>query len=96
MITTEELASRREARTTQNLSTHPHDDKIIDFFAARRTLLEEAKKEDQIFGLHETVRLALDHKTRQVRLPDSLTDALLVLVLAAVVLLGLLVISGFG
>jgi hypothetical protein len=76
-------------------------EKIIDFFSARRSLLEEArakeaKAKEISLDLEEAVRAIADRTQRRIDLPDPFTDALLMLALAAAVLLGLLVISGFG
>ena len=77
------------------LSDRQHG-KIIDFFSARRILYEEAKAKDLGADLEEAVRLMADRNLQRINLPDPFTDALLLLSLAAAVLLGLLVISGFG
>ncbi|MBV8812943.1 MAG: hypothetical protein JO271_00510, partial [Verrucomicrobia bacterium] len=82
-------------------SSNRHHGKILDFLYARPTLLEEAKAKEakaknQSLDLEEAVRAIGDRTQWRIDLPDPFTDALLLLVLAAAVLLGLLVISGFG
>ena len=86
------------AKTTQKraASSDLPSEKIIDFFTARRALLEEAEAEDRLLGLEETVRLAAEQRSRYIRLPDPLTDTVLLLVLVAAVFLGLIIITGFG
>jgi hypothetical protein len=95
MITTEQPES---ARTTSNKAggADLRSEKIIDFFTARRALLEETEAEDRLLGLQETVRLAAEQRRRYIRLPDPFADTLLLFIFAAAVLLGLLVIAGFG
>jgi hypothetical protein len=95
MITTEQPES---AKTTQQRAAGSdlQSEKIIDFFTARRALLEEAEAEDRLLGLEETVRLAAEQRRRYIRFPDPFADALLLFFLIAVVLLALLVIAGFG
>jgi hypothetical protein len=94
MITTEQPES---ARTTSNKAgADLRSEKIIDFFTARRALLEETEAEDRLLGLQETVRLAAEQRRGYIRLPDPFADTLLLFIFAAAVLLGLLVIAGFG
>jgi hypothetical protein len=95
MITTEQPES---AKTTQKRAAGSdlQSEKIIDFFAARRALLEEAEAEDRLVGLEETVRLAAEQRQRYIRLPDPLADTVLLFILVAAVLLALLIIAGFG
>ena len=63
--------------------------KVIDFFAARHTLLQEARLKDETFDLNQTTLRGASRSGRRVHLPDPLTDALLLLVLAAAVLLAI-------
>ena len=56
----------------------------------------ETEAEDRLLGLQETVRLAAEQRRRYIRLPDPFGDTLLLFIFAAAVLLGLLVIAGFG
>jgi hypothetical protein len=95
MITTEQPES---AKTTQKRAAGSdlQSEKVIDFFAARRALLEEAEAEDRLVGLEETVRLAAEQRQRYIRLPDPLADTVLLFILVAAVLLALLIIAGFG
>jgi hypothetical protein len=95
MITTEQPES---AKTTQKRTAGSdlQSEKIIDFFAARRALLEEAEAQDRLVGLEETVRLAAEQRQRYIRLPDPLADTVLLFILVAAVLLALLIIAGFG
>jgi hypothetical protein len=101
MFTTDNSEVSKLTHSATPGSSNLHHGKIIDFFSARRTLLEEAKAKEvnaknQSLDLEEAVR-AIGNKTQwRIDLPDPFTDALLLLVLAAAVLLGLLVISGFG
>jgi hypothetical protein len=95
MITTEQPES---AKVTQKRAAGAdlQNEKIIDFFAARRALLKEAEAEDRLLGLEETVRLAAEQRRRYIRLPDPVTDTVLLFILIAAVLLALVVIAGFG
>ena len=95
MITTEQPES---AKTTQKRAAGSdlQSEKIIDFFTARRALLEKAESEDRLLGLEETVRLAAEQRRRHIRLPDPFADMLLLFILVAAVLLALVIIAGFG
>lgn len=94
MITTEQPESAATSKKAAG-SDLPNE-KIIDFFAARRALLKENEAETRLLGLEETVRLAAEQRRRYIRLPDPVADSVLLFVFAAVVLLTLLVIAGFG
>jgi hypothetical protein len=96
MFTTDDSKLSKLASSTTPGATDLQPGKIIDFFSARQTLLEEAKVKDQSLDLEEAVRAISNRTQWRIDLPDPFTDALLLLVLAAAVLLGLLVISGFG
>ena len=95
MITTEQPESPRTTSNQAGGSDLPNE-KIIDFFTARRALLEETEAEDRLLGLEEAVRLAAEQRRRYIRLPDPLADTLLLFIFAAAVLVALLVIAGFG
>lgn len=69
--------------------------KIIDFFAAREALWSEAKSADEQAELQQQIRPETQRK-RRVFLSDPWEDVMLLLLLIAAVVLGLLVISGFG
>jgi hypothetical protein len=94
MITTEQPDS--ETTPKRAAGSDLPSEKIIDFFTARRALLEEAEAEDRLLGLEETVRLAAEQRRRYIRLPDPFADTVLLFILIAAVLLALLVIAGFG
>jgi hypothetical protein len=96
MITTEQPESTKTTRKQGAADPDLQSDKIIDFFAARRALLEKAEAEDRFFGLEETVRLAAEQRRPYIRLPDPLPDTVLLWILVAAVLLSLLIIAGFG
>jgi len=101
MFTTDDSKLSKLTGSITPGSTDRQHEKIIDFFSARQSLLEEArakeaKAKDRSLDLEEAVRAIADRTHRRIDLPDPFTDALLMLVLAAAVLLGLLVISGFG
>jgi hypothetical protein len=101
MFTTDNSKLSKLTGSITPAGADPQHGKIIDFFSARRSLLEEAtakegKVKDKSLDLEEAVRAIADRTQRRIDLPDPFTDALLVLLLAAAVLLGLLVISGFG
>jgi hypothetical protein len=101
MFTTDDSKLSKLTGSVSTGGTDLQHGKIIDFFSARRSLLEEArakeaKSKDQSLDLEEAVRTIADRTHWRIDLPDPFTDALLMLVLAAAVLLGLLVISGFG
>ena len=95
MITTEQP---ERAKTTQKTVTSSdlQSEKIIDFFTARRALLEDAEAEERLLGLEETIRLAAEQRRRYIRLPDPLADTVLLLILVAAVFVALLLITGFG
>jgi len=95
MITTEQPESTKTTRKGA-ADSDLQSDKIIDFFAARRALLEKAEAEDRLFGLEETVRLAAEQRRRYIRLPDPLPDTVLLWILVAAVFLSLVMIAGFG
>jgi hypothetical protein len=95
MIITEQPESAETTRNGTANSDLPSE-KIIDFFTARRALLEEAEAEDRLFGLEESVRLAAEQRRRYIRLPDPMADTVLLLILVAAVLLALVIIAGFG
>jgi hypothetical protein len=96
MLITEDPKSPKSSRSCETVSPELPPGKIIDFLAARRALLEEARVKDETFALNQTILGAAGGSCRRVQLPDPLTDALLLLGLAAAVLFGLLTISSFG
>ena len=69
--------------------------KIIDFFTARAALRSSARSSAEQVEFHQQVRAAARHK-KSVHLFDPWEDVMLLLLLIAAVVLGLLVISGFG
>jgi hypothetical protein len=69
--------------------------KIIDFFAAREALRSDARSAAEQAEFHQQICAATRNKD-SVHLSDPWEDFLLLLLLVAAVVLGLLVISGFG
>jgi hypothetical protein len=69
--------------------------KIIDFFAAREALQSEARFVDEQTLLQEQINSATYQKKR-IHLSDPWEDVMLLMLLVAAIVLGLLVISGFG
>ncbi len=69
--------------------------KIIDFFAAREALESEAGSVDEQTGLQQQIDSATPQKKR-IHLSDPWEDVMLLILLVAAIVLGLLVISGFG
>ena len=69
--------------------------KIIDFFAAREALQSEARLVDEQAWLQQQINSATYQKKR-IHLSDPWEDVMLLMLLVAAVVLGLLVISGFG
>jgi len=89
----EDTRSQQPSQFRETLRSELQPGKIIDFFAARQTLFQEARIKDETFDLNQTTLRGPSRSSRRVHLPDPLTDALLLLVLAAAVLLA---ISGFA
>jgi hypothetical protein len=85
----EDPRSRQPSQFRETVRPELQSGKIIDFFAARRTLLQEARVKDETFDLNQTNLRGARRSSRRVHLPDPLTDALLLLLLAAAVLLAI-------
>jgi 8-oxo-dGTP pyrophosphatase MutT (NUDIX family) len=96
MLINEDLKFQESSQSYEAVSLKLQPGKIIDFLAARRALFEEARVKVGTFDLDETLLPAAGRSSRRVHLPDPLTDALLLLVLATAVLVGLLAISSLG
>jgi hypothetical protein len=69
--------------------------KIIDFFAAREALKSAAWSVDEQTRLQQQIDSATHQKGR-IHLSDAWENSMLLMLLVAAVVLGLLVISGFG
>jgi hypothetical protein len=69
--------------------------KIIDFFAAKEALRAEAKALEKQIEVQQQIRVAARQRIR-VHLPDPWEHVILLLLLVIAVVVGLLVISGFG
>jgi hypothetical protein len=69
--------------------------KIIDFFAAREALRAEVKALEKQLEIQQQIRVAPRQRIR-VHLPDPWEHVILFLLLVIAVVVGLLVISGFG
>jgi hypothetical protein len=95
MITTETSQNVQRPKGISSENQETSSRKIIDFFAAREALRSEAKSVDKQAELQQQLRSEAG-PMRHVHLPDPLEDAMLLLLLVAAVVLGLLVISGFG
>jgi hypothetical protein len=85
--------SQQTSQFGETLRPELQPPKIIDFFAARRTLFQQARVKDETVERNQTTLRAASRSTRRVHLPDPLTDALLLLGLATAVLFA---ISGLG
>jgi hypothetical protein len=95
MLITQDPKFQKSRQSYETVSPELRPGKIIDFLAARRALFEEPRVKAETLDLDQTVLRAAGRSSRRLHLPDPLTDALLLLGLAAAVLLGLLAISGF-
>ena len=69
--------------------------KIIDFFAAREALRSDARSAAEQAEFHQQIRAAA-RDNRRIHLFDPWEDVMLLLLLVAAIILGLLIISGFG
>jgi hypothetical protein len=69
--------------------------KIIDFFAAKEAVQSEARLVDEQAWLQQQINSATYQKKR-IHLSDPWEDVMLLMLLVAAIVLGLLVISGFG
>jgi hypothetical protein len=69
--------------------------KIIDFFAAREALQSDARSAAEQAEFHQQIGAAARDKG-SVHLSNPWEDLMLLLLLIAAVVLGLLIISGFG
>jgi hypothetical protein len=96
LLNAEKGSFRKSGQAGETITPELQPAKIIDFFAARRALFEEARLKGETFDLNQTILRTAGRSSRRVHLPDPLTDALLVLMLAAAVLLAVLAVSGVG
>jgi hypothetical protein len=97
MLITEDPKFQKSRQLYETVNPELQPGKIIDFLAARSALFEEARVKVGTCGLDQTLLpAAIRSSRRPVHLPDPLTDALLLLGLAAAVLAGLLAISSLG
>ncbi len=69
--------------------------KIVDFFAAREATRSDSRSAAEQAEFHQQIRAAARDK-RRIHLFDPWEDAMLLLLLVAAMVLGLLIISGFG
>ncbi len=95
MFTTETSHDTERSRRSSSEKQEISSGKIIDFFAAKETLRSEARSTDKQTELQQQIRAATRQK-RRIHLSDPWEDAMLLILLMAAVVLGLLVISGFG
>jgi hypothetical protein len=95
MFTTETSDNVQKSERNPGKNQAIPSEKIIDFFTAREALRSEIKSRDEQVELQQQIQAATKRKSR-VHLSNPWEDAMLLLLLAATVGLGLLVISGFG
>ena len=69
--------------------------KIVDFFAAREAMQSSSRCTAEQAEFHQQIRAAARDK-RRIHLFDPWEDVMLLLLLVAAIVLGLLIISGFG
>jgi hypothetical protein len=69
--------------------------KIVDFFAAREAMRSDARSAAKQAEFHQQIRAAA-RDNRRIHLFDPWEDVALLLLLVAAIILGLLIISGFG
>jgi hypothetical protein len=69
--------------------------KIIDFFAAKEALRAEVKALEKQLEIQQQIRVAA-HQRIRVHIPDPWEHVILLVLLVVAVVVGLLVISGFG
>jgi hypothetical protein len=93
MPTTE--TSEQKSQGNPSESGEISSGKIIDFFAASEALQSEARLVDEQAWLQQQINSATYQK-KHIHLSDPWEDVMLLLLLVAAVVLGLLVISGFG
>ena len=95
MFTTETSHDTEKSRRSSSEKQEISSGKIIDFFAAKEALRSEATSTDKQTELQQQIRTATRQK-RRIHLSDPWEDVMLLILLMAAVVLGLLVISGFG
>jgi hypothetical protein len=95
MLTSESSEEIEKSQENSSESAESSPGKIIDFFVAREVLRSDARSAAEQAELQRQIEAAVRHKSR-VHLYDPWEDILLLLSLIAAVVLGLLVISGFG
>ena len=69
--------------------------KIVDFFAAREAMRSDTRSAAEQAEFHQQIRAAT-RDNRRIHLFDPWEDVMLLLLVVAAIILGLLIISGFG
>jgi hypothetical protein len=95
MLTNETSEDVHKCQGNASESEEISSGKIIDFFAAREALQSEAWSADEQTRLQQQIDSAT-HQKRRIHLSDPWEDIMLLVLLVAAIVLGLLVISGFG
>jgi hypothetical protein len=95
MLTNETSEDIHKCQGNPSESGEISSGKIIDFFAAREALESEARSIDEQTGLQQQIDSAT-HRKKRIHLSDPWEDVMLLTLLVAAIVLGLLVISGFG
>ena len=95
MLTTETSEDVRKSHGNSPEEGEIPSGKIVDFFAAREAMRSDARSAAEQAEFHQQIRAAArDH--RRIHLFDPWEDVMLLLLLVAAIVLGLLIISGFG
>jgi hypothetical protein len=95
LLTTETSEDVQKCQGNPAESGEISSGKIIDFFTAREALQSEARSVDEQTGLQQQIHTATYQK-KPIHLSDPWEDVMLLMLLVAAIVLGLLVISGFG
>jgi hypothetical protein len=95
MLTNESSEDVHKCQGNTSESGEISSGKIIDFFAAREALQLEARSVDEQTGLQQQIDSAT-HQKKRIHLSDPWEDVMLLMLLVAAIVLGLVVISGFG
>ena len=95
MLTNETSEDTHKCQGNPSESGEISTGKIIDFFAAKEALQSEARLVDEQTWLQQQINSATYQKKR-IHLSDPWEDVMLLMLLVAAIVLGLLVISGFG